>query len=226
MTRTLHIGLIMDGNGRWAEKRRMPRTAGHRAGVRSIQKILECAPQLGVRTLTIYAFSADNWRRPESEVSALMQLLRSYLIHETTRCLDRGVRLEFLGRRDRLAPSLVEVMETAEDRTRQCCGLTLRIAIDYSSRDAIVAAAQKMAHSGDFSRESMSGALGAEDLDLVIRTAGEQRLSDFLLWECAYAEFVFTDRLWPDFQPADLENAIEIYKLRNRKFGGLAAKAS
>ena len=226
MTRTLHVGLIMDGNGRWAERRRMPRTAGHRAGVRSIRKILECAPQLGVRMLTIYAFSADNWRRPETEVKALMQLLRSYLIHETSCCIERGVRLQFLGRRDRLAPSLVEVMETAEKRTLHCSQLTMRIAIDYSSRDAIVAAAQKMALCGDFSRESMANALGTEDLDLVIRTAGEQRLSDFLLWECAYAEFVFTDRLWPDFQPADLEGAIEIYAQRTRKFGGLSVKAS
>ena len=225
MTSTLHVGIIMDGNGRWAELRRLPRSSGHRAGVRTVRKMVEHAPKLGVSALTVYAFSSDNWRRPPTEVRTLMRLLETYLNHETERCLKQGVRIQFIGRRDRLARILVSAMESAEERTRHCRALTLRIAVDYSSRDALVDAARAMAGSGRFDRESMKEALGTEDLDLVIRTAGEQRLSDFLLWECAYSEFVFTDKLWPDFQPSDLEAAIEIFRNRTRKFGGLISKA-
>ncbi len=226
MTSSLHIGIIMDGNGRWAERRGHPRTAGHRAGVRSVRRIIECAPAMGVRMLTVYAFSADNWRRPEVEVRALMRLLRSYLVYETDRCITEGVRIQFVGRRDRLSKTLVETMEMAEARTRDGARLTLRIALDYSSRDALVEAAQKMAERGRFDRQAMDEALEAEDIDLVIRTAGEQRLSDFFLWECAYSEFVFTDRLWPDFNAGDLKAAIDVYSQRTRKFGGLPAMAS
>ena len=226
MTSSLHIGIIMDGNGRWAERRGHPRTAGHRAGVRSVRRIIECAPAMGVRMLTVYAFSADNWRRPEVEVRALMRLLRSYLVYETDRCITEGVRIQFVGRRDRLSKILVETMEMAEARTRDGTRLTLRIALDYSSRDALVEAAQKMAERGRFDRQAMDEALEAEDIDLVIRTAGEQRLSDFFLWECAYSEFVFTDRLWPDFNAGDLKAAIDVYSQRTRKFGGLPAIAS
>ena len=226
MTSSLHIGIIMDGNGRWAERRGHPRTAGHRAGVRSVRRIIECAPTMGVRMLTVYAFSADNWRRPEVEVKALMRLLRSYLVYETDRCITEGVRIQFVGRRDRLSKVLVETMEMAEARTRDGARLTLRIALDYSSRDALVQAAQKMAERGRFDRQAMDEALEAEDIDLVIRTAGEQRLSDFFLWECAYSEFVFTDRLWPDFNAVDLKAAIDVYSQRTRKFGGLPAMAS
>ena len=226
MTSSLHIGIIMDGNGRWAERRGHPRTAGHRAGVRSVRRIIECAPTMGVRMLTVYAFSADNWRRPEVEVRALMRLLRSYLVYETDRCITEGVRIQFVGRRDRLSKILVETMEMAEARTRDGARLTLRIALDYSSRDALVEAAQKMAERGRFDRQAMDEALDAEDIDLVIRTAGEQRLSDFFLWECAYSEFVFTDRLWPDFNAGDLKAAIDVYSQRTRKFGGLPAMAS
>ena len=225
MTSTLHIGIIMDGNGRWAERRRLSRSSGHRAGVTTVRKIVECAPKLGVGSLTIYAFSSDNWRRPPTEVRALMRLLQAYLIHETARCVEQEVRIRFIGRRDRLPRVLAEAMTSAEDRTRHCRTLTLRIAVDYSSRDAIVAAARAMAESERFDRDAMREALGTDDLDLVIRTAGEQRLSDFLLWECAYSEFVFTEKLWPDFQPADLESAIETFRNRTRKFGGLLAKA-
>ncbi len=226
MTSSLHIGIIMDGNGRWAERRGHPRTAGHRAGVRSVRRIIECAPAMGVRMLTVYAFSADNWRRPEVEVRALMRLLRSYLVYETDRCITEGIRIQFVGRRDRLSKILVETMEMAEARTRDGARLTLRIALDYSSRDALVEAAQKMAERGRFDRQAMDEALQAEDIDLVIRTAGEQRLSDFFLWECAYSEFVFTDRLWPDFNAGDLKAAIDVYSQRTRKFGGLPAMAS
>ena len=226
MTSSLHVGIIMDGNGRWAERRGHPRTTGHRAGVRSVRRIIECAPAMGVRMLTVYAFSADNWRRPEVEVRALMRLLRSYLVYETDRCVAEGIRIQFVGRRDRLSRILVETMEMAEARTRDGVRLTLRIALDYSSRDALVQAAQKMAERGRFDRQAMNEALEAEDIDLVIRTAGEQRLSDFFLWECAYSEFVFTDRLWPDFNAGDLKAAIDVYSQRTRKFGGLPAMAS
>ena len=226
MTSTLHIGIIMDGNGRWAERRSHPRTAGHRAGVRAVRRIVESAPSLGVRSLTVYAFSADTWRRPEMEVRALLRLLRAYLIYETDRLIQQGVRIQFMGRRDRLSEALVEAMETAELRTRSGECLTLRIALDYSSREALVDAAKSMAEAGRFDRQSMAEALGTEDIDLVIRTAGEQRLSDFFLWECAYAEFVFTERLWPDFSTQDMKAAIEVYSRRTRKFGGLPAMAS
>lgn len=225
MTSTLHIGIIMDGNGRWAERRRLSRSSGHRAGVRAVRKIVECAPKLGVGSLSIYAFSSDNWRRPQTEVRALMRLLQAYLTHETERCLEQDVRIQFIGRRDRLPRMLAGVMNSAEERTGHCRTLTLRIAVDYSSRDALVAAARVMADRGRFDRETMMEALGTDDLDMVIRTAGEQRLSDFLLWECAYSEFVFTETLWPDFQPSDLESAIETFRNRTRKFGGLLAKA-
>ena len=222
MTSTLHVGIIMDGNGRWAEKRRLPRSSGHRAGVRTVRKIVEYAPKLGVRALTIYAFSSDNWRRPLIEVRALMRLLQAYLVHETERCVEQDVRIQFVGRRDRLPPVLAEAMGKTEEHTKHCRTLTLRIAVDYSSRDALIAAAKTMADKGRFDREAMKEALGTEDLDLVIRTAGEQRLSDFLLWECAYSEFVFTEKLWPDFEPSDLESAIETFRNRTRKFGALA----
>ncbi len=225
MTSPLHIGIIMDGNGRWAERRRLSRSSGHRAGVRAVRKIVECAPKLGVGSLSIYAFSSDNWRRPQTEVRALMRLLQAYLTHETERCLEQDVRIQFIGRRDRLPRMLAGVMNSAEERTGHCRTLTLRIAVDYSSRDALVAAARVMADRGRFDRETMMEALGTDDLDMVIRTAGEQRLSDFLLWECAYSEFVFTETLWPDFQPSDLESAIETFRNRTRKFGGLLAKA-
>src|SRR5438477_8744234 len=191
----IHVGIIMDGNGRWAAARGMPRTAGHRAGVRTARQIVEAATRSEVGTLTLYAFSSDNWSRPTPEVGALMRLLRRSLITESKRCLDNGVRLTIIGRRDRLPAMLVRAIEEAEQLTAHGRNLHLRVAIDYSARDSIVRAAA-MAGGEMVSREQFSSLIAqanndsapVRDVDLLIRSGGEQRLSDFLLWECAYAE--------------------------------------
>jgi undecaprenyl diphosphate synthase len=201
--RKLHAAIIMDGNGRWATMRGLPRIAGHRAGADAVRRTVEAAPDLGVGILTLYAFSSDNWRRPPTEVSALMDLLDIYLRKETRRCQENGVRLEMIGRRDRLDPRLVAAIERTEAATEAGATLTLRIAIDYSARDAIV-----------------QGQIGP-DVDLLIRTGGEQRLSDFLLWECAYAELIFSRRMWPDFDVHDLASAVREFETRERRFGGV-----
>lgn len=205
----------MDGNGRWANSRGLPRVAGHREGANSVRRVVEAAPSLGISMLTLYAFSADNWRRPPREVSALMKLLARYLETETQRCLANGVRLQAIGRRDRLPKSLVAMLEDAEQRTSIGKKLTLRLALDYSSREAIVAAAAKTQ-----TFDGIAELLGP-DVDLLIRTSGEQRLSDFLLWECAYAEIVFTQRMWPEFGEADLAAAVEEFHRRERRFGAI-----
>lgn len=216
-----HVAIIMDGNGRWATARGLPRVAGHRAGAESVRRVVEAAPKLGISVLTLYAFSSDNWRRPEREVATLMRLFRAYLRRETDRAAREGVRISVIGRRDRLPRNLTPLIEHAEQATAGCRRLHLRLAVDYSSRDAIVNAAQRAAAGSDISRESFSRFLGA-DVDLVIRTSGEQRLSDFLLWECAYAELVFTPRRWPDFTAEDLAAAVAAYHSRERRFGMVA----
>ncbi len=198
----------MDGNGRWATMRGLPRLAGHRAGADAVRRTVEAAPGAGIGILTLYAFSSDNWRRPPDEVSALMNLLDLYLRKETRRCLENGVRVEVIGRRDRLAPPLVAAIERTEDATAGGAALLLRVAVDYSARDAI-----------------RHGAIGP-DVDLLIRTGGEQRLSDFLLWECAYAELIFTRRMWPDFDEQDLAAAVREFHARERRFGGLPEVAA
>ncbi|MCB1504644.1 MAG: di-trans,poly-cis-decaprenylcistransferase [Hyphomicrobiaceae bacterium] len=216
-----HVAVIMDGNGRWAAARRLPRSEGHRAGVEALKRIVEVAPSLGISALTVYAFSADNWRRPLHEVSALMSLLRGYLKDEVTRLAENRIRLQVIGRRDRLPTGIPQLIERAECATSSGDALTLRIALDYSSRDAILAAAVECgAHP---TREAMMQKLCCDipDVDLLIRTSGEQRLSDFLLWESAYAEFCFTERLWPDFSSEDLAMAVAAFKRRHRRFGGL-----
>ena len=214
---TLHIGIIMDGNGRWAAARGLPRVAGHKAGVAAVRRVVEAAPDAGVGTLTLFAFSSDNWRRPPTEVAALMQLLCLYLDSEGRRCAAEGVRVEAIGRRDRLDPGLAARIAQAERATAAGARLRLRIAIDYSGRDAILAAARQ---SKEISRESVDVALGPA-VDLLIRTGGEQRLSDFLLWECAYAELVFSRRMWPDFDREDLAAAIRDFHGRQRRFGAV-----
>ncbi len=208
----------MDGNGRWAKARGLPRVAGHRAGADSVRRVIEAAPSLGVSVLTLYAFSSDNWRRPEREVSALMKLLGRYLVQECDRCIANGVRLEAIGRRDRLAPSLVSLLEQSERKTAAGRKLHLRLAIDYSSRQAILDAARAVS---TVSEQSLSELIGP-DVDLLIRTSGEQRLSDFLLWECAYAEMIFTRRMWPDFSADDLGAALQEFRHRDRRFGAVA----
>ena len=229
----LHVGIIMDGNGRWAEQRGKPRALGHREGAEAVRRCVQAAPAAGIRVLTLYAFSADNWRRPPTEVAWLMRIFREYLRGEVTRCLENGVRLEVVGRRDRISRGLRAAIEAAEQQTTGGTQLHLRIALDYSSRDAILRAAQCLRPDVVPTRESFTRLLAivdhgspAPDLDLLIRTGGEQRLSDFLLWEAAYAELLFLDRLWPDFGPDDLRAAVREFASRERRFGGLTDAAA
>jgi undecaprenyl diphosphate synthase len=210
----------MDGNGRWARARGLPRVAGHRAGADAVRRVVESAPGLGIGALTLYSFSSDNWQRPAAEVKVLMSLFQSYLRMETGRCVAEGVRIRMIGRRDRLAPALQKAVAETEAVTRDGRTLEVRIAIDYSSRDAILRAASRLRRGSTASRDEFSRLLGdAPDVDLLIRTGGEQRLSDFLLWECAYAELLFTPRMWPEFGRADLEAALAEYYSRERRFG-------
>ena len=229
----LHVAIIMDGNGRWATRRGRPRIAGHRAGVAALRRVVERAPDVGIRCLTVYAFSSDNWRRPASEVEGIFRLLRIFLRMETERLRRRGARLQVIGRRDRLASSVLRAIEKTESATAAGHGLHLRVAIDYSSRDAITRTAADAAAALSNEWPRAIGSLGSfltqafnsqsADVDLLIRTGGEQRLSDFMLWESAYAELVFTDRMWPDFYETDLEAALEEFRRRERRFGGLPA---
>jgi undecaprenyl diphosphate synthase len=230
----LHVAIIMDGNGRWATARRRPRTFGHKAGADAVRRTIEAAPDQGIRHLTLYAFSSDNWARPSREVSALMRLLRSYLASETARCVETGVRLSVIGRRDRLSPVLVRAIEAAEAATRGGTTLHLRLAIDYSARDAVMRAAQSMPAGAVLDRDAFveriaranHAAEPLPDVDLLIRTGGEQRLSDFLLWECAYAELFFTSIMWPDFDEAALADALREFRRRDRRFGRVSQAAA
>jgi undecaprenyl diphosphate synthase len=221
----LHVGIIMDGNGRWATRRGLSRLRGHEAGVEAIRRIVEAAPDQGIGTLTLYAFSTDNWRRPRAEVAALMGLLRFYLANEVESLVRNGVRLQVIGRRDRLPDGIATAIARAEAATATGETLHLRIAVDYSARDAILNAAAKLAGIAAPSRELFSdlvtGEKGLRDVDLIIRTSGEKRLSDFLLWEGAYAELHFTERMWPEFEAVDLAEALASFHRRERRFGGL-----
>lgn len=225
----LHVGIIMDGNGRWAAGQGLPRGAGHRAGAAAVRRVVEAAPAAGVGTLTLYAFSCDNWRRPAVEVAWLMRLFSEHLRSEVARCVANGVRLEIIGRRDRLGSALLRAIEAAEVATSGGRTLLLRIAIDYSGRDAILRAAQCL-RPGTASRNRFGRLVSivdhgtpAGDLDLLIRTGGERRLSDFLIWEAAYAELFFLPVMWPDFGAADLQRVVREFAGRERRFGGLPA---
>jgi undecaprenyl diphosphate synthase len=220
---SLHAAIIMDGNGRWASARGLPRVAGHRAGAEALRRTVEAAPDLGIGVLTVYAFSSDNWRRPQPEVSALMKMFHIYLRREQAKCVDKGVRVSVIGRRDRLPRLLLPAIEECESATAAGRKLNLRLAVDYSSRDAILDAAQAL--KGKPTREKLSAALGAPDVDVLIRTGGEQRLSDFLLWECAYAELMFSPVMWPDFKASDLAAAVQEFHSRERRFGALPRAA-
>src|SRR3954463_10800390 len=225
----LHVGIIMDGNGRWATRRGLSRLRGHEAGVEAIRRVVGAAPDQGVGTLTLYAFSSDNWRRPRTEVAALMTLLRFYLANEVQALLRNGVRLTVIGRRDRLPDGIATAIARAEAATADGETLHLRIAVDYSARDAILNAALKAREVGSLDRESFAALIAGEpslrDVDLIIRTSGEQRLSDFLLWEGAYAEMLFLDRRWPDFSARDLEAAVAWFHSRDRRFGAVPVSA-
>jgi undecaprenyl diphosphate synthase len=224
---SLHVAIIMDGNGRWAVRRGLPRSAGHRAGVAAARRVVEAAPDLGVTQLTLFAFSCDNWRRPEHEVGALMELLRHYLRIELRQFLASGTRLTVIGRRDRLPQGLREEITRAEAASAAGCRLHLQIAFDYSSRAAIANAAAGWLADDSPSRNpfrrllSWQGGGNGADVDLLIRSGGEKRLSDFLLWECAYAELCFVETLWPDFGANHLRAAIADFSSRERRFGGL-----
>jgi undecaprenyl diphosphate synthase len=218
---SLRVAIIMDGNGRWATARGLPRAAGHQAGAKTLRQIVEAAPDFGVEALTVYAFSSDNWKRPPLEIEGLMALFAAYLETQTPRCAANGVRMTIIGRRDRLPGSLIDSIAAAERETRHCTRLHLRIALDYSARDAILSVSRRAAGE-PLTRERFEELLGeAQPIDILIRTGGEQRLSDFLLWECAYAELVFSNRMWPDFGPADLEHTIREFSRRERRFGAL-----
>jgi undecaprenyl diphosphate synthase len=223
----LHLALIMDGNGRWAERRGWDRRRGHEAGGRALERLVGEAPGLGIGTLTLYAFSSDNWSRPMPEVAALMRLFRSHLRSERTRALEHGVAVEVIGRRDRLPDGLVRDIERTERATRGGTALRLRFAVDYSARDAILEAARRSALLPDPPDRARFTALLEREgqapvppVDLLVRTGGEQRLSDFLLWESAYAELFFRDTMWPDFSVGELRAILEEYWRRDRRYGG------
>lgn len=228
----MHVAIIMDGNGRWAGRRALPRTAGHIEGARGVRRIVEAAAAAGTGTLTLYAFSADNWGRPAREVAALLKLFQRYLLTETERCIQQQVRLNIIGRRDRLGPALLRAVEHGERQTAHCTGMHLRMAVDYSSRYSILQAATGLpdaqsAAADEFMQfrarlNAVNHSAPAPDVDLLIRTGGDQRLSDFLLWECAYAELYFTDCLWPDFAAEDYALALADFGRRQRRFGKVA----
>lgn len=231
----LHVAIIMDGNGRWAARRNLPRVAGHRAGVAAVRRIVEHAPDVGIGRLTVYAFSSDNWRRPAAEIQSIFWLLRAFLRLERERLRQAGARLEVIGRRDRLPKLLLREIDQAVSATAAGRRLILRVAIDYSSRDAIMRAAIGLSNglpherpSTELLRGMLAQALTGEsgEVDLLIRTGGEKRLSDFLLWECAYAELWFTDRMWPDFDTDDLDAALGEFRRRERRFGGVPASSA
>ena len=230
----MHVAILLDGNGRWAAAHGLRRSEGHRAGVEAVRRVVRAAPALGIGTLTLYAFSSDNWGRPLSEVASLLTLLEEYLRTEAPKCAAENVRLRVIGRRDRIPPTLAEAIQTAERLTAHCRGLQLRIALDYSSRDAILRAACWMLSSTEVSEREFAKRLGevthatgpALDVDLLIRTGGDRRLSDFMLWECAYAELFFTARMWPDFTAEDLVAAVEDFRGRERRFGLLPEAAA
>jgi undecaprenyl diphosphate synthase len=229
-----HVAINMDGNGRWALLRGRPREEGHVAGATAVRRTVESAPALGITTLTLYAFSSDNWRRPRSEVDNLMFLLQKYLDSECSRLTNSGVRFSVIGRRDRIPDSLRHSIAHVEERTGQGTSVHVRVAIDYSARAALLAAAGSVAKGTPTTRQAFERSLceaihapsGTRDVDLLIRTGGEQRLSDFLLWESAYAELYFTDVLWPDFDAADLAAAVQAFGARDRRYGGVLSNAS
>jgi undecaprenyl diphosphate synthase len=227
----MHIAIIMDGNGRWATQRGLPRTAGHIEGAKAVRATVEMAARANVKVLTLYAFSSANWARPPAEIAALMRLFGQYLFTETRRCVEQSIRINVIGRRDRLSENLLRSIEQSERLSAAGERLLLRIAVDYSSQHSIVQAARRAIGVADLSTEDFHRLLHEVDhctypvreVDLLIRTGNERRLSDFLLWECAFAELHFSDCLWPDFDEQRFRSALEDYSGRQRRFGGLAA---
>ncbi len=233
MNSVRHLAIIMDGNGRWAEQRGMPRWKGHEAGAQAVRRVSESACRQGISILTLFAFSSENWKRPPQEIRILFNLFRRYLVSERQNLLQNGIRISAFGRRDRISPLVCEALSATEEATRGCKRLHLRIALDYGSRYEIVEAARRIAGEvqhrklkiEDITEDLLVQKLSDEvipDPDLIIRTAGEQRLSNFLLWQAAYSELFFSPKLWPDFDEADLEEALSDFRSRTRKFGALA----
>jgi undecaprenyl diphosphate synthase len=227
-----HVAIIMDGNGRWAEQRGLPRWRGHEAGARAVRRTVEAACRFRIPVLTLFAFSSENWKRPNHEIRTLFQLFLRYLAEEQDGLIENDIRLSAFGRRDRFSPAVAGALERVERATRSCRRLHLRLALDYGARHEVVEAVRELARrvsAGDLIPAAIDEALFADalasrhipDPDLVIRTAGERRLSNFLLWQAAYAELHFCPRLWPDFDEADLQDALEDYHCRTRKFGAL-----
>jgi undecaprenyl diphosphate synthase len=232
-----HVAIIMDGNGRWAKARGLPRTFGHRAGVNALKRTVEAAPDFGVEWLTVFGFSTENWRRPATEVSELMKLMKAYVSSDLDRLAREGVRVHVIGRRDNLTPDILDVIDSAEKRTRHNDRFHLQVAFNYGGRADIAEAAKRYAAAvlanekgagegplagGDSEAlfERYLSTAGGPPVDLIIRTSGERRLSNFLLWEAAYAELVFQDVLWPDYGPEALGAAIAEYRARERRYGG------
>ena len=226
-----HISIIMDGNGRWAKKRLLTKTAGHKAGAQALRKLAEAADKAGLRYMSVYAFSTENWKRPEQEINGLMDLLRGYIQDYIDDADKNDIRMRVIGRRDRLAPDLLEKIEHLENLTESKPGMTLIIALDYGSRDELLRVAKKFAvacKNGEIDCELADEDMFAKFLDtsdipdpqLLIRTSGEQRVSNFLLWQLAYSEMYFTDKLWPDFKFEDMMEAVRAYNARERRFGG------
>ena len=227
-----HVAIILDGNGRWAKAKGMPRNYGHMQGAKAVEDILVVARDMGIKYLTVYAFSTENWNRPETEVAALMKILRQYLKTSIKKSMKNNVRCQVIGERSRLSEDIREAIEELETTTAGNTGLTFTIAINYGSRDEIVRAVRTIAadcKDGKLSPEDITEEMISQKLDtgnipdpdLLIRTCGEQRLSNFLLWQCAYTEFYYTDIAWPDFDKEELQKAVDAYAGRNRKFGGL-----
>jgi undecaprenyl diphosphate synthase len=231
--RAEHVAIIMDGNGRWATRRGLPRLAGHKAGAERVREIVETCPDLGIRVLTLFAFSTENWKRSDTEVNGLMRLFRMYIRKESARLIEEGVCVRFIGSRERLAADLVEQMVGLEARTAANDKLLLNVAINYGGRDELARATAKIAEkvaSGDIAPHEVTEATiadhldtaGLPDPDLLIRTSGESRISNFLLWQAAYAEYDFTDTLWPDFTAQHLADCISRFSERERRFGAVA----
>lgn len=228
---SFHVAIIMDGNGRWANTQGKPRFFGHRAGAENLRSVVETCPHLGITTLTAYAFSSDNWGRPTQEVKMLMRLFNTYLQTEIKNLIKNGVKLTFIGRRDRFDSNILTKMENAERATADGTTLNLRLAVDYSARDMLLEATKKLGNlkpsRGNFAEalaKAQHSNVNSPDVDLLIRTGGEKRLSDFLLWECAYAELFFSPVMWPDFNPDYLQMAVDDFKHRERRFGCIPKK--
>ena len=227
-----HVGIIMDGNGRWAKKRGLPRKAGHTEGARTFRKITRYCSEVGIKYLTVYAFSTENWKRPEDEVGALMKLFKSYLEEAIRDFKDDDIVVRFIGDKSGFSPELRELMDENEECSKDRQGMVLNIAMNYGSRDEIVRAVRNISTAvkngtiseGDITEQLISDNLytaGQPDPDLIIRPSGEYRISNFMLWQSAYTEFVIMNKLWPDFQKSDLDEALKIYSQRNRRYGGV-----